>query len=437
MAMRSTDRRSAPCPGALTFFVVSTSLVLGAACGTSTESGDVSDSETGGATVATGGAPDASGGGLSDAGAMPGSGESGSGGSPARAGGSSSATGGIPATGGSDSASSATGGAAATSGGGLSDTGGISGSGGSPASGGGSSSVSGGGPATGGSGGLAAATGGAESGGEQSGGASGGGTGAGGTGGTSPIEGKELFILFGQSNMSGMSPMPQEPWPINENITFMVQYDCPRLDQTKDEWLPAEPPLHGCQWATGGIGLGLADYFGVALAEAWPDAKIGLIPNAIPAVTIDVFMKGGPSPGGGMKALPDGYTSAYTLMVDRAIEAQKLGRIRGILLHQGESDFNQGLGDEWLGKLSVVVADLRADLDLTEEVPFLAGEISPESSYSGHNVYVRQVPDAIPNSAVISADGTHIHDIAHFDQDSARIMGERYAEAFLELAGAP
>ena len=121
------------------------------------------------------------------------------------------------------------------------------------------------------------------------------------------------------------------------------------------------------------------------MANAWPDSEIGLIPNAIPAVTIDVFMKDGPSPGGGTKALPDGYTSAYALMVDRVKEAQKIGRVRGILLHQGESDFNQGFGEEWLGKLTTVVADLRADLELTEDVPFLAGEISPDSSYSGHN----------------------------------------------------
>jgi len=231
--------------------------------------------------------------------------------------------------------------------------------------------------------------------------------------------------------------MPQDPWPINEKITFMVQYDCPSLGQTKDQWLPAEPPLHGCQWATGGIGLGLADHFGAALAEAWPDAEIGLIPNAIPAVTIDIFMKGGPSPGGGLKALPDGYTSAYTLMVDRVKEAQKLGRVRAILLHQGESDFNQGLGEEWLGKLAIVVADLRADLALTDDVPFIAGEISPASSYSGHNVYVNQVPGEIPNSAVVSADGTDIHDVAHFDAESARLMGERYAQTFLALASPP
>ncbi len=265
---------------------------------------------------------------------------------------------------------------------------------------------------------------------------SGGSSGASDAGGAD-FDGKELFILFGQSNMSGMSPMPDMPWPINPRVTFMVQYDCPSLGQTKDEWLPAQPPLHGCQWATGGIGLGLSDHFGAGLAEAWPEAEIGLIPNAIPAVTIDVFSKGGPSPGGGQKALPDGYTSAYSLMVDRTREAQKLGRVRAILLHQGESDFNQGRAEQWLDTLSQIVSDLRTDLDLGEAVPFIAGEIAPTSTWSGHNEYIRQIPDTIPNAFVVSSEGTDIHDVAHFDASSARVMGQRYVETFLDHTDGP
>lgn len=251
------------------------------------------------------------------------------------------------------------------------------------------------------------------------------------------FDGKELFILFGQSNMSGFSPMPDEPWVVNDNITFMVQYDCTRLDQTKDEWLPAQPPLHGCQWATNGLGLGLGDYFGVGLSEAWPQSKIGLIPNAIPAVTIDIFMKGGPAPEGASKALPPGYTSAYTLMIDRAKQALTQGRIRGILLLQGESDFNQGFGDEWPEKVATVVADLRTDLELTEAVPFIAGEVPPTGNYSGHNVNVHKLPDLIPNSTVVTAEGTDVHDGVHYDTASVRLVGERFAKALLELSPAP
>lgn len=265
----------------------------------------------------------------------------------------------------------------------------------------------------------------------SSGGASGS-TGTGGTGGTGGMggtfEGKELFILIGQSNMSGMSPMPSEPWPINERVTFMVQFDCERLGQTAGEWLPAEPPLHGCHWATGGIGLGLADFFGAKLAEEWPDANIGLIPNAIPGQLISIYLK----EGGTQAPIPPGYANAYEMTVERSRKAQEQGRIRAILMHQGESDDNQMMSDQWLGRVATVIADLRADLNLGEEVPFLAGQIGP-SQWQKHNAYVDQIPDYVPNSAVISAEGTAIHDIAHFDEASAKIMGERYAEKFLEM----
>ncbi len=324
-----------------------------------------------------------------------------------------------------------TGSGAAPSSGGVAPIGGT-GAGAPMNAGGASSAGSGGAPqATGGAGGTAVSGGTAGS--AQTSGS--GGAAAGGAAGSAAggAAGKELFILFGQSNMSGFSPMPMGPWPSNERVTFMVQFDCARLDQSKDEWLPAEPPLHGCQWATNGLGLGLGDYFGAELAQAWPDARIGLIPNAIPGVTIDIFMKGGTP----YQGLPDGYTSAYTLMVDRVKEAQKIGRVRAILFHQGESDWNKGMADTWLGKVTTLVADLRADLGLTESVPFIAGEIPPEGNYDGINVEVAKIPGTIPNSAVVSAEGTHVHDIAHFDAESAQLMGERYVQELLKLVDIP
>jgi hypothetical protein len=282
-----------------------------------------------------------------------------------------------------------------------------------------------GGAAAGGAGGTA--SGGTGAGGDSS---SNGGSKTGGSG--SIFEGKELFILIGQSNMSGMSPMPSEPWPINERVTFMVQFDCDSLGQTAGEWLPAEPPLHGCQWATGGIGLGLADFFGAKLAEAWSDSKIGLIPNAIPGQLISIYLK----QGGTQAPVPPGYANAYEMTVERSLNAQEQGRIRAILMHQGESDDNQMMSEQWLGRVATVIADLRADLNLGEDVPLLAGQIGP-SQWQKHNAYVDQIPDYVPNSAVISAEGTAIHDIAHFDEASAKIMGERYVEKFLEMVPQP
>jgi Carbohydrate esterase, sialic acid-specific acetylesterase len=257
---------------------------------------------------------------------------------------------------------------------------------------------------------------------------------AGVTDGAEPFDGLELFLLFGQSNMSGSAAIEAEDEATNERIEFMVQYDCPSLDQTYGEWLVASPPLHGCQWAGATTGLGPADSFAKAIAEAWPDSKIGLVPCAVPGVSIDYYEKGAVSRGESYQALPEDYTSAYQMMLDRAQAAQQLGRIRGILFHQGESDSGQQV---WLGKVADVVENLRTDLGIGEEVPFIAGELPPTACCGGHNTLVNQIPDTIPNSAVATAEGTTIHDQYHWDSASVRLMGNRYADAFLELVPQP
>src|SRR5690606_988183 len=254
------------------------------------------------------------------------------------------------------------------------------------------------------------------------------------TDGQVPFDGMELFLLFGQSNMSGSAPIEQQDRATNDRIEFMVQYDCPSLNLTYGEWEVATPPLHGCQWAGDSTGLGPADSFAKAVAEAWPTARIGLIPCAVPGVSIDFFAKGGISQGESYQALPEGYQSAYQMMLDRATAAQQLGRIRGILFHQGETDTGQ---QAWVGKVAQVVANLRSDLGLGEEVPFIAGELPPTACCGSHNVLVNQLPAEIPNSAVVSAEGTTIHDQYHWDSASVRLMGQRYADKFLELVPEP
>ena len=249
------------------------------------------------------------------------------------------------------------------------------------------------------------------------------------------FDGMELFILFGQSNMSGSAPIEEQDRKTVERVKFMVQYDCSFRGQSYGEWRVATPPLHGCQWASESAGLGPGDYFAKALSRAWPDAKIGLVPCAVPGVSIDFYEKGGISQGESYQALPEGYQSAYRMMLDRSRQAQALGRVRAILFHQGESDLGQ---EAWLAKVASVAENLRADLGLdAEHVPFIAGELPPTACCAEHNSLVRQLPGRIPNCAVASARGTTVHDDYHWDTASVRIMGQRYADEFLRLVPEP
>lgn len=245
-----------------------------------------------------------------------------------------------------------------------------------------------------------------------------------------PFDGRELFILFGQSNMAGSAPIEAQDRETNPRIEVLGMYDCPDLGRVYNEWAIAAPPLHACFGE-----LGPADIFAKAIAQAWPDSKIGLVPNAVPGVEIDFFRKGMISnEDQSYKQLPRDWDSAYDMMVARSRLAMESGRVRAILFHQGESDTGQAA---WVSKVAEIVADLKADLNLAEDVPFLAGELPPTACCGSHNALVNQLPGQIPNSVVISAQGLTVHDAYHFDTTSVRIFGQRYADAFLQLVPSP
>lgn len=237
--------------------------------------------------------------------------------------------------------------------------------------------------------------------------------------------GMQVFLLFGQSNMEGVPDPEAEDLVENERVQ-VLGYDSGCLGRQWNEWAVAKPPLHRC-WT----GVGPGDSFGKAMAEAWPDATIGLVPAAISGVDIDFFRKEVVSSRRDEFEIPpdDELDGAYEMLLERAQLAQESGTIRGILFHQGESDTGQSA---WVGKVAEIVADLRADLGLGEDVPFIAGELMYSGCCSSHNRIISRLPDEIPNAHVVSADGLGAHDEYHFDLEGMRTLGLRYADAMLD-----
>src|SRR5580704_18047143 len=86
--------------------------------------------------------------------------------------------------------------------------------------------------------------------------------------------------------------------------------------------------------------------------------------------------------------------------------AQKDGVIKGILLHQGESNTND---KEWPNKVKGIYDNLIKDLNLkAEDVPLLAGEVvnaDQQGVCASVNAIIDDLPKTIPNSSVISAQG--------------------------------
>ena len=246
-----------------------------------------------------------------------------------------------------------------------------------------------------------------------------------------------IFLSFGQSNMEGNARFEPQDTVTNERFKVLQAVDCPDLNREMGNWYTAVPPLSRCN-----TGLTPGDYFGKTLAESLPDSiKIGIINVSVGGCKIELFEKDNyesyveTAPGWmkGMIAQYDG--NPYGRLLELAKIAQKDGVIKGILLHQGESN----TGDQsWPGKVKGVYNNLLADLGLApDSVPLLAGElVSAEQGgkCASMNPIIATLPSVIPNSYVISsADCEAIRDGLHFSAAGYRLLGSRYGEKMAEL----
>jgi alpha-L-fucosidase 2 len=117
--------------------------------------------------------------------------------------------------------------------------------------------------------------------------------------------------------------------------------------------------------------------------------------------------------------------------------AQKDGVIKGILLHQGESNTNDR---EWPNKVKDVYENLLKDLNLkADEVPLIAGEVvhaDQKGVCASMNRIINDLPKTIPTAHVVSSAGcAATSDRLHFSAAGYREFGKRYAEVMLPLLG--
>ena len=140
-----------------------------------------------------------------------------------------------------------------------------------------------------------------------------------------------------------------------------------------------------------------------------------------------------------MKGIIKGYDgNPYEHLVEMAKLAQKDGVIKGILLHQGESN----TGDkEWPNKVKGVYENLLKDLNLkAEDVPLIAGEVvnaDQKGQCASMNKIIDDLPKTIPTAHVVSSAGcTAIPpQQLHFDPAGYRLLGTRYGETMLSVPG--
>lgn len=236
-----------------------------------------------------------------------------------------------------------------------------------------------------------------------------------------PAKTYDLYLLIGQSNMAGRGAVDAESKQVDPHV-FML---------TKEGlWAPATDPLHFDKPGAAGVGPGLA--FGKAMAAAYPQANIGLIPCAVGGTSITVWAPGKQDPV--TKAYP------YDDMLKRVKIALQSGTLKGIIWHQGESDRSPAGIAKYTERMTELIARLRKDLN-APDVPFVSGEIAQfndtnRDATTQINDILHGLAKTEPHYACVSAaDLTDRGDKLHFNTASARLFGQRNAAAMLELQG--
>ena len=249
-----------------------------------------------------------------------------------------------------------------------------------------------------------------------------------------------IFLCFGQSNMEGAAkPEAQDLESPGPRFLLMPAVDDTLRGRKMGEWCEASAPL--CRPNTG---LTPADWFGRTMIKALPDSiRVGVIHVAVGGIHIQGFLpdsiadyvKRAP---GWMKNILEAYDgNPYERLVTLAKKAQQDGVIKGVLMHQGESN----TGDpHWAAMVQQVYDRLLGDLRLKpEETPLLAGEVvqaGGEGVCIAMNKQIDALPQTIHTAHVISSAGcTNGPDRLHFDAAGYRELGTRYGEKMLELLG--
>jgi hypothetical protein len=235
-----------------------------------------------------------------------------------------------------------------------------------------------------------------------------------------------LFILAGQSNMSGWGEVPQQQTADSRIYLFGNDY----------RWREAIEPIDDGYMQIDAVsevrgrGFSPSLAFATTLLRHDPLLRIGLVPCAKSATGIIEWQRN----------LSD--ASLYGSCLKRARAASTMGTVSGILFFQGETDAERDPRrvephpGEWAQLFTRLVADWREDLqDRSLPVVFAQlGNIPFSADYPGlHTVKAQQASVDLPRTAMITTDDLELVDGVHFTVDSFRIVGRRFAEAHRKM----
>jgi hypothetical protein len=228
--------------------------------------------------------------------------------------------------------------------------------------------------------------------------------------------GLDIYLLIGQSNMSGRAPVGQVESDTLQGVFLF----------NGKKFIPAINPLNKYSTVRKKLSmqkLGPGYSFGKELAEH-TGKKIGLVVNARGGTSIESWEKGYNGPHD---------FDLYENALKQVRKAEKYGTLKAIIWHQGEA--NRKDADDYMYLLKKLVNDLRRDLH--GNVYFVVGEIGTWYKNSSKiNSVIDSISGNISNTGFVSADGLKplYGDITnpHFNTKSQLILGQRYAKKVLK-----
>ena len=247
-----------------------------------------------------------------------------------------------------------------------------------------------------------------------------------------------IYLCFGQSNMESGGRMNEADRTVDKRFQVLADFDNPSRGWKKGNWYDAVPPL-----TARGSGISIVDYFGrTMVSNLPPNIRIGIVKCSVSGTKIELwdedtyqyYLTNLPASDAWKIPAAGVYNgNPYRYLVDLAKTAQKDGVIKGILIHQGESNVDDL---DWPKKVKKIYGNLMTDLNLKpQDVKLLAGEVvnaDHQGQKAAFNEILKHLPETLANSYVVSSAGLPCNpDNLHFTADGQREFGKRYAETLL------
>lgn len=240
----------------------------------------------------------------------------------------------------------------------------------------------------------------------------------------------QIFLLMGQSNMSGRGDLAELPpdWHTPDPRIRVLSND--GVLRLALEPIDSADNQIDAVSADRAAGVGPALAFAKAVVEYRPESSILLVPCAKGGTLIAVW------------APAEGRDTLYGSCLARAREAAEVGTIAGVLWYQGESDTDSyELASAWPGAFESLISVLRADTgkpdlpvlmvsigDRPINGPYAARFIAWHELQAAQNALLAPGVMVVPAAALDRND-----DELHLSTIGALELGQRLADAWLAL----